>query len=485
MKQSEAEIENLERIEKMRRPKYDTFEITRALGRLLVIGALPAFLLVGCNSLLEVTDPENATIETLSDPAALPTLIAGAIRDFNIGYAGPAPLDTDAMLTASAVLSDELISSGTFTTRQAVDQRRQFPIGLGNAGDEGYAFLHNGRVSSKRAAEAILEVTGDPSDPDLVLMRNLEGFAIVALAEAYCKHLAFSEVVDGEFVPGSPVGAEQAFELAIQAFDQALAAGPGDNLASVGKARALVNLGRYSEAAAAVSGVPTDFVYFVEHSTNTAEQQNNIQGLQDNGRYSMGDNEGGNGLDYMSAQDPRIPWIQDPALVGFDLVTPLFISQRHFFQDSDMPLADGIEARLIEAEAALSAGDVSTWLSKLNELRADVRSLMSARWQGYTDFVPGPNNPTTTLNPLTDPGTEDARVDLMFRERAFWLYMTGHRLGDMRRLIRNYGRATNEVFPTGVWHKGSTYGNDVVLPISQPEQNNPNVDIGQCSFADA
>ena len=469
----------------MRILKFDTFDMGRSIARLLVVGVFPGLVLTSCNSLLEVTDPENATIETLSDPAALPTLIAGAIRDFNIGYAGPAPNNTDAMLTASAVLSDELISSGTFTTRQAVDQRRQFPIGLGNAGDEGYAFLHNGRVSAKRAAEAILQVTGDPNDPDLVLMKALEGFSIVALAEAYCQHLAFSEVVDGEFVPGSPVGAEAAFDLAIQAFDQALAAGPGDNLALVGKARALVNLGRYSEAAAAVASVPTSFVYFVEHSTNTAEQQNNIQGLQDNGRYSMGDNEGVNGLDYLSAQDPRVPWIQDPALVGFDLVTPLFISQRHFFQDSDMPLADGIEARLIEAEAALNAGDVSTWLSKLNELRADVRNLMSARWQGYTDFVPGPNNPTTTLNPLADPGDDAARVDLLFRERAFWLYMTGHRLGDMRRLVRNYGRSVGTVFPTGVWHKGSTYGTDVVLPISQPEQNNPNVEIGQCSFTDA
>jgi hypothetical protein len=469
----------------MRLLKFDTFDIGRSLERLLLIGVFPGLALTGCDSLLDVTDPENATIETLSDPAALPTLIAGAIRDFNIGYSGPAPNNTDAMLTSSAVLSDELISSGTFTTRQAVDQRRQFPIGLGNAGDEGYAFLHNGRVSSKRAAAAILEVTGDPSDPDLVLMRNLEGFSIVALAEAYCQHLAFSEIVDGEFNPGQPVGAEAALGLAIQAFDQALAAGPGDNLALVGKGRALVNLGRYSEAAAAVSSVPTSFVYFVEHSTNTAEQQNNIQGLQDNGRYSMGDNEGLNGLDYLSAQDPRVPWIQDPAGVGFDLVTPLFISQRHFFQDSDMPLADGIEARLIEAEAALNAGDVSTWLSKLNELRADVRNLMSARWQGYTDFVPGPNNPTTTLNPLTDPGDDASRIDLLFEERAFWLYMTGHRLGDMRRLVRNYGRATESVFPTGVWHKGSTYGSDVVLPISQPEQNNPNVEIGQCSFTDA
>ena len=86
----------------MKIPKFDTLANGRPLVRLLAIGVLPATLLVGCNSLLDVTDPENATIETLSDPAALPTLIAGAIRDFNIGYAGPGPLDTDAMRPETA-----------------------------------------------------------------------------------------------------------------------------------------------------------------------------------------------------------------------------------------------------------------------------------------------------------------------------------------------------------------------------------------------
>ena len=31
-------------------------------------------------------------------------------------------------------------------------------------------------------------------------------------------------------------------------------------------------------------------------------------------------------------------------------------------------------------------------------------------------------------------------MDLLFSERAFWMFATGHRLGDMRRLIRQYGR---------------------------------------------
>ena len=118
-----------------------------------------------------------------------------------------------------------------------------------------------------------------------------------------------------------------------------------------------------------------------------------------------------------------------------------------------VPAATGIEARLIEAEAALKAGDATTWLAKLNAARAT---------------RPG-------LAPLTDPGTADARLNLTFSERGFWMFSTGHRLGDMRRLVRNYGRGKETVFPTGSFlPKGGDYGTDTALPIPFNETNNTN-----------
>jgi hypothetical protein len=53
------------------------------------------------------------------------------------------------------------------------------------------------------------------------------------------------------------------------------------------------------------------------------------------------------------------------------------------------------------------------------------------------------NNDSTTL------ASDDLREDVMFRERAFWLYGTGHRFGDMRRLVRQYTRPHQVVFPIG------------------------------------
>ena len=69
-------------------------------------------------------------------------------------------------------------------------------------------------------------------------------------------------------------------------------------------------------------------------------------------------------------------------------------------------------------------------------------------------------------------------MDQLFRERAFTLYGRGTRTGDMRRLIRQYGRNAETVFPTGAWHKGGNYGTDVNFPLPQAEQNNPEVGLG-------
>jgi hypothetical protein len=132
-------------------------------------------------------------------------------------------------------------------------------------------------------------------------------------------------------------------------------------------------------------------------------------------------------------------------------------------RDSRVAITSGVEARLIEAEAQLRAGNAAGSLATLNALRA-----AGAAGGGVAG-----------LTPLADAGAEAARVDQLVRERAVWLFSRGDRVGDMRRLIRQYGRAANTVFPTGAWHKGGSYGADVNLPIPQAEENNPNVTSGQ------
>ena len=109
-----------------------------------------------------------------------------------------------------------------------------------------------------------------------------------------------------------------------------------------------------------------------------------------------------------------------------------------------------MEARLIEAEAALRAGNTVTFLTKINDARAT----------------------RTDLAALTLPVGQTAQENLLFSERAFWFWGTSHRLGDLRRLIRQYGRARESVFPTGPYFAGGTYGTDIALLPAQTEKNN-------------
>jgi hypothetical protein len=121
---------------------------------------------------------------------------------------------------------------------------------------------------------------------------------------------------------------------------------------------------------------------------------------------------------------------------------------------SPFTVANGIEARLIEAEAQLQPVNAPSgpWLATLNALRA-----------------------TVGLSDTTDPGTATARVSLLFRERAYWLFLTGHRQGDLRRLIRQYGRNQDQVYPTGPYLAPGTglYGTDVTTVIPLSEYVNP------------
>jgi hypothetical protein len=461
------------------------FDHIGSARRLAMIGAIVAPL-AACDTdtLLDVEDPEFASPESLNNPEGLPTLVAGAIGDFQVAYSGSGG---DAFLSVVSLITDEFYSSGTFTTRTATDQRDQFPTVQGNTSDAAYNRLQAARVSLSNAAAAVVRFSNTGlNDRRYAELKALEGFTYVALAEGFCGPIPFGQAELGVATEeGTPISTQEAFAQAVVRFDSALVGTPGSNLARVGKGRALLNAGDFEGAAAAVAGVPTDFVYFIEHSANSGRQQNPIFSLQANGRYSVSDLEGGNdtGLPYRSAADPRIPW--SGPVPGFDSTIPKFTDLRYPDFGSDVPLADGIEARLIEAEAALRRGDPVTWLTTLNDLRANVRTLMEDRYDEYTSFVPSSNNPTTTLPPLIDPGTESARVDLTFSERAFWLYTTGHRLGDMRRLIRQYGRSADSVFPSGAYHKGGVYGEDVNFPIPFDEANNSQYEISMCNTRQA
>jgi hypothetical protein len=46
-------------------------------------------------------------------------------------------------------------------------------------------------------------------------------------------------------------------------------------------------------------------------------------------------------------------------------------------------------------------------------------------------------------------------------------------MSDLRRLVRQYGRTQDKVFPSGQHYKGGVYGQDVNFPVPDGEKVNP------------
>jgi hypothetical protein len=440
---------------------------------LAALTALAMLLATGCSTdeVLTVNDPDVVRPEAINDPAALPVYLTSAYAEVLAGYDGGV---YEGMINMSGLLSDEFIQTESFPTRFEVDTRNML---VGNSTLVNiFRELSRGRAAADRAAAKYVEL----EQPNVIGRAEallLSGFAYILFGENYCSGVPFSTLkADQTIEYGAPQTTQEVFEAAAAKFDTAITiasalsttkAAAVVNAARVGRGRALVNLARFADAATAVATVPADFKFELQHSDNTARQNNGVWALSINGgRWGVAEKEGRTGLPFRTASDVRVasrPRSSNNGN-GFD-GGPMFEAVKYPARTTSVILADGVEAELIKAEAQLRAGNASGFLATLNALRAN-SAVLTAR--GYTGSLAG----------LTDPGSEVGRQDLMFRERAYWLFLTAHRVGDMRRLIRQYGRGAETVFPTGPYSSNgrtSIYGTDTSFPIPVEELNNPDV----------
>lgn len=288
----------------------------------------------------------------------------------------------------------------------------------------------------------------------------IRGYAALQIAEDICPGFPLNDVTaDNQPLFGPPLTTDSAMTIASTQLDSAVKYAHDSvrfvTLAKVVKGRVLLDQGKYAEAAAMVASVGTADTYQTDGPYNSMGD-NMAPGTWNQGgyNYAAGDSEGTNGLPFVSAHDPRVPTVLGGTRAT--IPTDTLYKPSQYTSSSPMVLASGIEARLIEAEAALHVEDPS-WLTILNTLRES---------SGMSD--------------LFDPGTTPARIDLLYHERAFWLYGTGRRLGDLRRLIRNYGRDPETVFPTGPFILGGTYGTATAIPfiLKNQQHSNPRITSG-------
>jgi hypothetical protein len=449
---------------------------------LLATGAtLP--LVTSCSnvtdSLLSAQDPDLVIPGAINSAEGAQSLYYGAIA--RLGYA-TATIEGNIQEPEwlfSGLLADEWSTSSTFVQNDEADERS---IKLDNSSVRNqFRYLQRVRTSANQAI-ASLRLYRPTESARIGEMYMIRGFAEMQLAQDFCNGIPLSDGASDPNVLGMPLPVSEVFNRAIASYDSALALTTAtdtttlkvNRAARVGKARALLGINQVAAAAALVpvATVPTSYSYDITHSATAGG--NAIWGqAASQRRYTVGDSLEGNArnllvanaIPFFSAKDPRLPVAYTVSSKGdttksqdgftFSRTTTLWS------QYTSVPLVSGLDARLVEAEAQLKAGTYAGMMTILNGLRAAPPKLGEVQ--------------PAVMTPLAVPVTAAEAEALFFREKAFWTFSRGQRLGDMRRLVRFYaGHTVANTFPTGKHYRGGDYGPDVNLPVPTDELTNPN-----------
>jgi starch-binding outer membrane protein, SusD/RagB family len=437
------------------------------VSTMLVLG-LTAACSEANERLLGVVDPDIINPADAASEEGATAIANGVIGTFRSITGGG-----ESTWLFGGLLADEWSTSSTFIQNDETDQRtiQEFNSSITGMLRQ----LYRTRTRADEALAALTEYR--PTARSLIAeMYFARGFAEMQLASDFCNGIPISNGNASPPEPGNPRSTAEVFVLAAASLDSAIAFANGTDAASVrvnqaariARARVALAQGQFAQAGQLVTGIPTSFRY--QHTFSLTTSTNTIwgQGLSAR-RYSVGDSIEGNArnilvrnaIPFASARDPRLPVVipTTGAINGQDGQTYTRTTTM-WGQLTAVDVANGIDARMIEAEAALQANNPTQWLAIHNALRATPPALATVQ--------------PAAMPALTDPGTAEARVSLHFREKAFWTFSRGQRLGDLRRLIRQYGRTEANTFPQGVHYKGGNYGSDVNLPVVTDERNNPN-----------
>ena len=429
------------------------------------------------DTLLETTDPDLVFPDQLDSPEGAAGLRIGALQRWRFSTGGDNTNGQESTWLTGGLLADEWGTASTFVQNDELDERR---IKLdNNTVTFDFRKLERVRTAVNQALPAMRKwrPTESANIAELYLAR---GFAEMQLASDFCNGIPLSDGTKTPIVFGQPLTVIQVFQSAITTLDSGLTIMPLDTsevnrALRITKARALLGIGgdaNYAAAAALVTAIPTSFSY--NHTYLASSGSNALWGQpRSSRRYNVGDSLEGNSreffvrnnIPFFSAKDPRVPAVYTVSSNGKDTTKSqdgkTFSRTTSIWgQETSVAVANGIDARLVEAEAALKAnyGGANGTLALLNGLRSAARTLGTIT--------------TPVMANLTDPGTDSLRTNQLFREKAFWTFSRGQRLGDLRRLVRQYLRTVTGTFPEGDHYRGGTYGPDVNLPVPKDEENN-------------
>jgi hypothetical protein len=404
-----------------------------------------------CSDLLDVSDPGSIQAGQLGDPALENLIVNGVIGEFQVAYGSYA--------LWSGVLSDEIF---TDHTNVAV---REFSlhnfIDLNDTNEGVYVNLQRTRQSADDASDRLKGMLGAGAGSSLNMARVLAygGYAYTLLGEGFC---------DAPVNLSAPLPPDELFKRAIARFDtaitvatayratQTVAANIANgtdiiNMSNVGAARAALKMGDLTKAKAYASLVPANYEKLALYSSNSVRENNQL-----NRPARTADPFVGVHPTFLALNDPRVPALPT-ARLGLNS-NPIFPPQRPQSYvgwspttlqiidiTTNIKFATGLEAQYIIAEA--DGGNSATTLAFVNSRRAV-----------------GNQAPVNL--------TGAALITELRAQRARDFFLTGQRLGDLRR----YLKAGVDMFPTGKYPVFTDFYGDkkcFIVPLSE-KADNPN-----------
>jgi len=403
---------------------------------ILVVAALQ--VAAACNT--DVTNPGLTPDKDLDNPAAWPAVVVGARRALSDAI-GSSAITGGQLLYWGGAVSFEINpagSTGSFGIPTAVQVG--LPTDATMSAD--WTSSNVARYTPEAAVARFKRVMPDTLFPKSLLVAQAylyAGYANRLLGENFCQSVIPVVVPDTTayvLSPGSLGSHTLYFLRADTAFTNAIAtfAASGDTTAQTvnfqlaalaGRASVRADLATYGLApwsdalsdAALVSS--NTFVFQAPYSSAAPDQYNYLYWARANQSFRAHTQWGTfyEGY-YRVTRDPRVRWDSgglrgDAAVAKFGGRVPFWPEAKYTTTSAPVRLSSGWEMRLIEAEAALVAGDTATARAKMNLHRTALA-------------LPG-----VTFTNLSEAWTA------LKTERAIELWLEARRLGDLRRWIDN------------------------------------------------
>ena len=424
-------------------------------------------LFAACSEItsLEQSNPGSILARDVYIPANARLLVNGAIGDFECAL--------HRYVVAQALLGDELVNAFAAVTNFDYDRRTMTPGHPYGTNTCGAAAQNPGLYTSmsvaRSTADTIHARLSEWTDAEMpagvnratLLGRSAAyaGYSVLLLGEAMCS----AAINIGPELSKTDLWneAKLRFDAAIAAVGAATDTASLNvlNMARVGRARTLLNLGQLAAAGTDAALVPAGFVQnALANAAGTNRQQNQVFLHTRVNNFSSVD-PSYVGLTFAGVADPRVV-VNVTATKGSDGFTFIRQVMKYADRGAPIPVARYNEARLILAEAHVAAGNLQGAIDIINALHTAAG-------------IPAYNGAGQTAAQVKAQVVEERRREL---------FMEGQRLGDMNRYALPRLPADGGVFPNG-----GNYGSQACpganaagypfgFPLPDVERNNnPNI----------